>query len=193
MPATPGSVLANSIRKLEEANHQGRTMRVKIVEKTGSTLMSSLTNKTPWGTNNCGEEDSLLCISNPSSNISCRTPGMGYIISCTICSGNDIVAKYQGETGKCLYVRGSRHLYEFYDGLKTNLLVIHNETHHNGSKVPNFMMRATRPFMKSMDRQIDESIRIKYLSEAKDQQIIFMNSGSEWRGDPIPRAAFHRS
>ena len=53
VPATPGSVLANSIRKLEEANHQGRTLRVKIVEKTGFTLKSSLTNKTPWGTNNC--------------------------------------------------------------------------------------------------------------------------------------------
>ena len=33
VPATRGSVLANSIRKLEEANHQSRTMRVIIVQK----------------------------------------------------------------------------------------------------------------------------------------------------------------
>ena len=168
-------------------------MRVKIVEKSGFTLKNSLCNKNPWGTNNCGEEDCLLCISNPSNKVSCRTPGMGYVISCTICSDNDIVAQYQGETGKCLYVRGSRHLYEFYAGLRSNGLVIHNELHHNGSKVPNFMMRATKPFIKSMDRQIDESIRIKFMSEGSEQQTIIMNSGNEWRGDPIPRAAFRRS
>ena len=39
-----------------------------------------------------------------------------------------------------------------------------------------------------LDRQIDESLRIKY-SEAA----VIMNSGSEWRSDPIPRARVAKS
>ena len=31
------------------------------------------------------------------------------------------------------------------------------------------------------------------MSEGSEQQTIIMNSGNEWRGDPIPRAAFRRS
>ena len=47
-------------------------------------------------------------------------------------------------------------------------------------------MVATGTFQKPLDRQIDESIRLKFSTPSS----IIMNSGSEWRGDAIPRAAF---
>ena len=50
-----------------------------------------------------------------------------------------------------------------------------------------FRMEGTALFNSPIDRQIDESLRIKY-SEAQ----IVMNSGSEWRMDPISRASVAR-
>ena len=97
---------------------------------------------------------------------------MGYTISCTLCADSGILAEYQGEKGKCLYVRGSQHIYELESGVKTNCLFMHNQALSNGSKDLHFKMTAKNP-------QI-----LKYRSQNKDQQTVNMNSGSEWRGDP---------
>ena len=45
------------------------------------------------------------------------------------------------------------------------------------------MMRFVKTFSRPLDRQIDESVHDSYAD-------IVMNSGSEWRGDRIPRASF---
>ena len=47
------------------------------------------------------------------------------------------------------------------------------------------MMRVIRTFSSPLERQIDESIRIKD-SEAD----FILNSGAEWRSDRVPRASF---
>ena len=48
-------------------------------------------------------------------------------------------------------------------------------------------MEVTNSFRKALDRQVDESVRIKYFSQTDG---VSLNSGSEWRADPIPRASF---
>jgi len=93
---------------------------------------------------------------------------------------------YEGESSKNAYARGKKHLEELRAALKTNGMVIHNSTHHDSITENNFMMRVVSSFSKPLDRQIDESVRIK--DSLAD---IVMNSGSEWRGDKIPRASFH--
>ena len=64
-------------------------------------------------------------------------------------------------------------------------MVIHNRSHHDGDTNLNFRMEAIRTFVRPLDRQLDEALRIKH-SEAN----IIMNSGAEWRLDAIPRAHF---
>ena len=64
-------------------------------------------------------------------------------------------------------------------------MVIHNWTHNDGSRSLNFRIEAIKTFVKPLDRQVDEALRIKH-SEAD----IIMNSGAEWRLDAIPRANF---
>ena len=70
-------------------------------------------------------------------------------------------------------------------GKKTNCLVIHNNSHHGGSKELHFVNKAVGSFLKPMDRQINEALRIK-----NDKVDVRMNSGSEWRADQIPRVDF---
>ena len=64
-------------------------------------------------------------------------------------------------------------------------MVIHNRKHHGGSDVFSYKMEPTGVFRTPLDRQLDESMRLKY-SGAN----IIMNSGAEWRGESIPRASF---
>ena len=63
-------------------------------------------------------------------------------------------------------------------------MVIHNERYHPEDLSSfHFRMEGTNLFSTAMDRQIDESVRIENSAAS-----VVMNSGSEWRMDPIPRA-----
>ena len=102
----------------------------------------------------------------------------------TLCESVGAPAIYYGDTGQNLYTRGSQHKDEFGRKLSSNCMVIHNECYHpDASSSFHFRMEGTSLFSSAMERQIDESVRIEH-SEAAT----VMNSGSEWRMDPIPRA-----
>ena len=92
---------------------------------------------------------------------------------------------YQGESSKNAYARGKKHLQELKSSVRTNAMVIHNMAHHDSPTENNFQMRVVKQISDPLKRQIDESIRIKD-SDADN----ILNSGSEWRGDRIPRASF---
>ena len=64
-------------------------------------------------------------------------------------------------------------------------MTMQNVVHHGGSCEFHFQMEAKRMFMSPVERQVNESMRIRH-SKAN----ILMNSGSEWRADRIPRAVF---
>ena len=193
VPATKDSVLAKKIKLAEAQNNQGRSSRIKIVEKTGSTVKDSLCRKAPWPTGRCEErEDCFYCLTSHEAKCSCRTPGVGYEIICELCANEDgRISTYQGETGKNLRVRGRKHLQEFKGGNPSNCMVIHNRTFHPQLKCvpgdPNFNFRMERKgvFKTPLSRQVNEALRIK--NSTADQR---MNSGSEWRADALPRAAF---
>ena len=185
VPSTPGSALMKSLQTIEEQNNQGRKNRVRFVEKAGRTVRDIAGKNYPWSTFKCNLEECFQCTTSASPKISCRKPGIAYSICCTICRSEGVVAEYQGETSKSAFTRGKKHLDEFKAFLRTNCMVIHNITHHNSSRTLNFEMVVLKTVRGATERQIDESIRIN--SSTAD---IIMNSGSEWRADAIPRAAF---
>ena len=189
VPATENSALAKLLRRHEEQNLQGRLSRIKIVEKSGRTVKQIVSSNYPRRTERCEDQDCFPCsTSKKRPTFSCRIPGAGYRIFCTICEQQGAPAIYCGETGQNLYTRGGQHRSEFNQKLSTNGLVIHNNRYHQEAPtVFNFRMEGTALFNSPIDRQIDESLRIKY----SDADII-MNSGSEWRMDPIPRASVAR-
>ena len=88
-----------------------------------------------------------------------------------------VVATYHGESGRNMYIKGKEHLDELRSGKPSNCLVIHNNVHHNGSRNPHFIMTATGRFNKTLDRQIDESVRMKFF----DRSGVILNSGRELR------------
>ena len=190
VPATPESALAKSIREIERNNRQGRTHRIKVVEQSGTTVRNILANNYPWAPTSCNDPQCFPCSSSSGTSeklISCRRPGVGYQISCLLCKNMEVIAIYHGESGRNMYTRGKEHLQGLANGTPSNCLVIHNNMYHNGSRNPHFRMEATKSFRKALDRQVDESVRIKYFSQTDG---VSLNSGSEWRADSIPRASF---
>ena len=125
------------------------------------------------------------------SKASCRTPGVGYQIICTLCKEDGRISSYEGETSRNLKVRGSKHLQEFKGGNSSNCMVIHNRSFHPHLRCQprdlefNFRMESKGIFKTPLSRQVDEAIRIK--NSTADQR---MNSGAEWRADALPRASF---
>ena len=94
-------------------------------------------------------------------------------------------AVYEGESSQNAYARGRKHLQELKGALRTNAMVIHNLAHHVSPTENNFQMRVLKVISKPLERQIDESIRIKD-SEAD----FILNSGAEWRSYGVPGASF---
>ena len=183
VPATANSVLAKALRKHEEQNLQGRASRIKIVEKSGKMVKQILSRNYPWPTRKCGDDECFTCSTCSKLSFSCRIPSAGYQIFCTVCDQKGSPSIYYGETGQNLYTRGSQHKDEFARKVSSNCMVIHNERYHKeDSSSFHFRMEGTALFSSAMDRQIDESLRIKH------SMATVMNSGSEWRMDPIPRA-----
>ena len=191
VPPTPNSELVQTIRNLEARNSQGRESRIKVVEQSGVTVKEVLSRKYPWKPFQCGLTECFQCTTVGGGKISCRKPGVSYEITCTACEENESTAVYFGETSKTLFERGKKHMSEFRSGLSSNCMVIHNQAHHGGSKEFHFKMEGKKPFRITMDRQIDESMRMKFfVSNNSGGNKVLMNSGSEWRGDAIPRAIF---
>ena len=123
----------------------------------------------------------------PEPKLSCRTPGISYTITCMKCGSQNVAAVYQGESSKNAFARGKKHLSELKSACRNNSMVIYNSVHHQQEPPTsqNFQMKILRFIRRPMDRQIEESIRIK--DSTAD---ILMNSGAEWRSDRIPRAKF---
>ena len=185
VPSTPGSTLAKLLQYQEAQNNQGRTHRFRIVEKTGVSVRDYLARNYPWEVTKCHQDDCFQCSTCPDPRVSCRKPGIGYTIRCLKCNQSGVKSVYEGESSKNAYARGKRHLQELKSGVRTNAMVIHNIAHHDSSKDNHFQMSVVKLISNPLNRQIDESLRIK----DSDADII-LNSGSEWRGDRVPRASF---
>ena len=117
--------------------------------------------------------------------VSCRRPGVGYKIVCTLCQANGTIAEYYGESGRNLFTRGKEHLREFRGGISSNCMVIHSRRYHQNSKELTYRMEPVDFFKTPLDRQLNEGMRLRFSTAS-----IIMNSGAEWRGDPVPRASF---
>ena len=140
-------------------------------------MRDTLARNYPWVNKSCGSKECFPCLTDDHHRLSCRKPGIGYTIICTKCRDDGINAIYHGESSRSGFVRGKEHIGEFESNIKSNCMVTHNMVHHNSSKEFHFVMKIEKFFKKPLQRQIDESLRIKY---SKDDGVLLMNSGSEW-------------
>ena len=190
VPATPHSALAKLLQNHEKQNNQGRSSRIKIVERAGISLKNVLAPNDPWGIVKCQDLDCFTCTTNMEpAKVSCRTPGIIYNIFCNICGNDNREAVYVGQSGKNAYSRGKDHIDAFLAGSNSHCLVIHHRTHHPDLPrlVAHYRMAPIRSYKTPLDRQISEALDIN-----NSEVDILLNSGSEWGAGKLPRASVAR-
>ena len=98
VPSTPGGELKHAYQKvITKSGH-----RIKVVEKTGTTLKRQLQVSNPFRPQQCGRDDCFVCSSGGSGN--CHSEGITYEIGCEGgCGTND---DYKGESSGNAYTRG---------------------------------------------------------------------------------------
>ena len=100
-----GSCLPHLDRNCRRSNREKseiRVIRLKLVEKTGTTLKEMLQKSDPFKRQRCGREDCLVC--KQAGKGPCNAHGVTYEIECQGCKH-----KYIGETARNAYTRGTEH------------------------------------------------------------------------------------
>ena len=182
--ATPQSALAKLLQHHEQQNTQGRSSRIKIIEKAGISVKNLLAPNDPWGITKCQDPDCFPCTTNiEPSKVSCKTPGIVYNIFCNICQNENEKAVYVGQSGRNAYNRGKEHVDAFLAGNNSHCLVIHHKTHHPDlpRDVSHYRMVLVRSYRSPLDRQIGEALEI-YNADVD----VLMNSGAEWGAGRLP-------
>ena len=77
VPATPDSILAKMIRDCDKRISKGRSVKIRIVERSGRSVKNHLAPNYPWPPHTCSDQDCFPCSTSTSIKISCRKPGVG--------------------------------------------------------------------------------------------------------------------
>ena len=175
VPATPKSKLQLEMQKrIKRAN-----LRIKVVEKTGTTLKQKLQKSDPFKEKYCKRSDCLVCTTGGKGR--CDRASIKYSIKCM---GNDGECNgiYHGETSENAYTRGKEHLHDINRG--NSRILTHFEKFHGNIPQP-IRMNVDKTYQNdAMKRQITEGIYIDLTAE--EAQI---NERSEWNNRKVGRTS----
>ena len=109
IPAAPGS----DLKKKYETEVQKSGLKIRVVEKAGTSLNQQLQRSDPFKPEKCDRENCFVCTTGGKG--SCKTIGVNYQISCEDCEEEIVTTEesYKGETSRTPFVRGSEHLEDF--------------------------------------------------------------------------------
>ena len=108
---THNGTLAKRLQKVENRISKLTGERIKIVERSGTSVKQMLIKSNPWAGRPCGRDKCLSCL-NSEKPQNCFAKGVVYDINCMKCKemadeGEEIpVSKYTGQTSRSLYQRG---------------------------------------------------------------------------------------
>ena len=123
----------------------------KVITR-GGNKMSREIKSNPLRKGGCGRADCLVCSTGGKGD--CSRSGAGYRILCQECPADNLVASYEGETGRNPYSQGLEHEKELSPLWK------HCTLQHDSRKA-SFKMDALRSFRYPIVRQVNEGARVR--------------------------------
>ena len=175
IPSTPGGKLKSMYQR--EISKSG--IRIKVVEKAGTTLKGQLQVSNPFKPAQCGRRDCFICTSGGKGN--CDTEGVTYQIDCM--GEYDEKSIYKGQSADSGYTRGKKQASDLNAHNEKSALWKHCRDIHN-RQIQEFQMKITGTFRNDpMLRQITEAVQI----EREDPRKL-MNTRAEWNMTRVPRA-----
>ena len=162
--STPGSMLKEKVQKIAKKNR----LKIKVVEKAGSTVKSVLQKSNPYGRQRCEREDCAVCEHGEVGE--CRTRGCVYQLVC-----KEDERKYLGQTGRSVYERTKEEIRDWRNHEERSPLWKHSMLYHDGEDFEMGIKVMSKEYGRPSRRLITESILIDNLSDAE-----VMNSKREW-------------
>ena len=162
--ATPQSILKRKVQETAKKND----LRIKIIEKVGSTLKGLIQKSRPFERMKCGRKDCIVC--KIESDIDCRIRGCVYKIRCKECT-----RAYKGQTGRSICERTKEHIDDWGKKMDRCPLWRHAVEHHNGKDFEFEITIEAECFGKPTKRMITEAVLIDGMMDDKT-----MNNKREW-------------
>ena len=134
----------------------GEGFKIKVVEKSGTSVKCKLQRSDISGQRDCDAEDCVVCTTSGSGN--CRQESVGYEITCLECERMGVRTAYLGETGRTASIRCKEHVDNV--AKRKGSLWPHCLEEHSGL-VPQFKCSVVGRFSNPLDRQLDEAMRIR--------------------------------
>ena len=165
--ATTNSVLAKRLREVVIHHPGPRGTSLKILERPGRPVMSSL-RRNPLEALGCHDQDCPLTMSGKQCNNNCRTENILYTANCTRCQ--QIPSIYIGETSQTLGVRTSQHKDDYKKASKetnpegTSFMYDHSKYFHPENEIDinnDYEFNILEKHKVPMTRQLTEAIRIE--------------------------------
>ena len=208
VPHTPGSKLANRLRKEERRVSSITGYRVKIVERTGTQLQRMFCKKNPFSGLPCGREKCLTCKDEKNSG-TCRKRNITYIMTCDTCmkkkeetdtrdkkreENKELIetvpgsvesqdtATYVGESYRSSYERGKEHLASYETRAETSHMWKHHSSKHPEEEEISFSIKVMKQHKTSFSRQTHEAVLIEMADKGN-----ILNSKGGFNRSTIPR------
>ena len=163
VPCTQESKL---MKKLQEDINDSK-LKIKVIEKAGSTLGDILRTSDPRKENKCDRTDCPICTKEGKGN--CRSLSVNYKLTC------ECESVYIGTTTRSAYVRGKEHEKYLIKKDENSDMWRHCKEKHNG-EIKKFRMDVIDTFKQDpMLRQVTESVRISHTDKT-----LLMNRKEEY-------------
>ena len=189
LPATPDSELADQAKKVVEEEAPRLGLRVRIVEKGGTSLKRQVVRTDLAAGEPCKQLDCNACLSNPGEGggLLHQRSGALYRGSCKLClalgRGTTV---YFGESGYNGYTRIGDHGTDIKNKDLSNAFAKHlaedhpevEATEHNKA----ISFEVIRTFQKPLERQVAEAVAIQTCKADK-----LLNSKAEWEQPAVER------
>ena len=149
VPATPKSEL----KKQFEMKINENKIKIKVIEKSGTTLQNILQTADPMKKKTCNRIDCPVC--NTGGKGRCDATEANYKIECP-CNH-----EYNGETARSTYTRGKQQMRDMNDKNEQSDLWKHCRDKHQG-EIQNFKISVTETFKHdALLRQVSEAVKIR--------------------------------
>ena len=164
MEPSPGRELAKECRKIFKQCE----LRIKIVERSGTSIKRLLTKSDPLSKGGCAGEECDVC--NHSTQKICKVRESVYEILCTECD-----TSYVGETSRSLQERFKEHLLKYRRKDKDSVFYRHSIENHHGVQPDLFIRILARCPGDPTLRQATEATYIKALNPSLNGKCEFGN------------------
>ena len=158
VPSTPGAELASRYKRVLDHEFSRVNLRVKVVETAGVSLVQQLFKRDSTG---CLVPECQLCVCDQPGASHTRA-GAEYQGVCLHCAKNNVVTRYDGESGFNAAYRILQHKSDIEKNSQKWAFSKHLATDHpeHIGDVSSFSFRSVRTFKKPLDRQCFEGVMI---------------------------------